>query len=380
MDKKIFEVINNGKPIHVFPLCEVISIEETLDDHDYKYAINFKDYRNDKNNQSKRMMAKIIILAAGSLGSTEILLRSHKLKLSSHLGHNFSTNGDIFGIINPTKDIVDATRGPTITSIARFIDNSNSDTPRFYSIEDIGIPRMFAEVFEIISNFIVLKDKHFPIRIYKKLLGLIKDLVTSYEVRNQLSRLIEKHNIESSDNLVSKLSEILPTMEKFRFDKKKSLPPEESVDNILVLFGMGQDNDNPGQLFIHKYNSLSSKYDLHQPIYEEMIKTMKMFADKIGVNGKNGLVVPLWDDINRIQISAHPLGGCPMGSDATAGVVNSNGQLFKGTKGNDTYDGFYVVDSSIIPNPLGVNPSLTIAALAFRIAETIVEGKKYWPK
>ena len=42
-------------------------------------------------------------------------------------------------------------------------------------------------------------------------------------------------------------------MEKFRFDKKKSVSPEETVNNILVLFGMGQDNDNPGQLFIDNY-------------------------------------------------------------------------------------------------------------------------------
>jgi cholesterol oxidase len=380
MDKKIFEAINNGKPIHVFPLCEVISIEETLDDHDYRYSINFKDHRNGKNSQSKRMMAKKIILSAGSLGSTEILLRSNKLKLSNKLGTNFSTNGDIFGIINPTKEIVDASRGPTITSIARFIDTSNSDAPKFYSIEDIGIPKMFAGVFETISNFMVLKDKHFPERIYKKLLALIKDLVTSYKIKNQLSGLFEKHNIESSDSLVNKLSEMLTTMEKYKSDKKKSLPPEESVNNILVLFGMGQDNEIPGQLFIDEYNSLSSKYDLDQPIYEKMIKTMRLFADRIGVNGEDGIVIPLWNDRNRIQISAHPLGGCPMGEDATAGVVNSKGQLFKGTNGNDTYDGFYVVDSSIIPSPLGVNPSLTVAALAFRIAETMVDDEKYWPE
>jgi len=74
----------------------------------------------------------------------------------------------IFGIINPTKDIVDASKGPTITSIARFIDNSNFNTVKFYSIEDIGIPRMFAEVFATISNFIVWKNKRFHIQIYIK--------------------------------------------------------------------------------------------------------------------------------------------------------------------------------------------------------------------
>jgi cholesterol oxidase len=48
-------------------------------------------------------MAKSIILAAGTLGSTEILLRSNKLNLSNSLGNNFSTNGDIFGIITLQK-------------------------------------------------------------------------------------------------------------------------------------------------------------------------------------------------------------------------------------------------------------------------------------
>jgi choline dehydrogenase-like flavoprotein len=103
-----------------------------------------------------------------------------------------------------------------------------------------------------------------------------------------------------------------------------------------------------------------------------MIKTMRMFADKIGVNGEDDLLIPLWGKINSIQISAHPIGGCPMGNDATDGVVNSKGELFKGTKGNGIYDGFYIVDSSIIPTPLEVNPSLTISALAFRIAEGIL--------
>jgi cholesterol oxidase len=51
-----------------------------------------------------------------------------------------------------------------------------------------------------------------------------------------------------------------------------------------------------------------------------------------------------------------------MGRSAQDGVVDGHGRVFG-------YDGLYVADGSILPGPVGVNPSMTIAALAERIAK-----------
>jgi cholesterol oxidase len=61
-------------------------------------------------------------------------------------------------------------------------------------------------------------------------------------------------------------------------------------------------------------------------------------------------------------LTAHPLGGCPMGADARSGVVDSYGEVFG-------YPGLFVADGSIMPGPVGPNPSFTIAAMAGRIGK-----------
>lgn len=55
--------------------------------------------------------------------------------------------------------------------------------------------------------------------------------------------------------------------------------------------------------------------------------------------------------------TAHILGGCPLGRSAVEGVVDLDCQVFN-------YPGLYIVDGSIMPANPGINPSLTITALA----------------
>jgi cholesterol oxidase len=54
-----------------------------------------------------------------------------------------------------------------------------------------------------------------------------------------------------------------------------------------------------------------------------------------------------------------------MAANRDEGVVDSFGEVFG-------HEGLFVADGSIMPGPVGPNPSLTIAAMAERIAEHIV--------
>src|SRR3712207_9306376 len=87
---------------------------------------------------------------------------------------------------------------------------------------------------------------------------------------------------------------------------------------------------------------------------------MKSISDELGARFSDPL-----EHINRV-ITVHPLGGCPMGRDEREGVVDSYGRVFN-------YPGFYIADGSVMPGPVGANPSLTIAAVADRFADGVID-------
>lgn len=393
LDKQIVNAINTKKfPIDVHPLCEVLEIYET-GEQEYRYAVKFLDYRyiidndefsptrelteEEKTSITKIIKTKQVIISAGTLGSTEILLKSKKLNLSDMLGKEFSTNGDFFGIINPTKYKVDSTKGPLLTSIALF----NTDNKFAFSIEDLGIPRMFADVFATI--FDIMKEQKGSIQLKpfipnKKFTSLFTQMVLNNinfdnpETRNILSKLkgLDIPTLSTFLNIFSNLVNLLS-------NNKLNRSPEERVSNILILFGIGRDINKDSKLFWNEKDNkidLDKEYNLDQEIYDNIVNGMKMFAHEIGKEGENSLVIPLWDTQSKTQISAHPIGGCPMSDDASNGVVDSLGRVFNGKNGKIIYPRLYVADGSIIPTSLGVNPSLTISALAFRIASHIEQN------
>jgi len=72
----------------------------------------------------------------------------------------------------------------------------------------------------------------------------------------------------------------------------------------------------------------------------------------------NGVALgSLGENLLGLPTTAHILGGAPIGKDSTEGVVNENFEVHH-------YEGMYIIDGSIMPANPGVNPSLTITALA----------------
>ena len=78
-------------------------------------------------------------------------------------------------------------------------------------------------------------------------------------------------------------------------------------------------------------------------------------AERVGGVAMSSVTEPVFD----IPTTAHILGGCCMGDSAATGVIDHRHRVFG-------YDGLYVVDGSAISANPGVNPSLTITALAER--------------
>jgi cholesterol oxidase len=285
-------------------------------------------------------MATTVVLAAGSLGSTEILLRSRdknhgKLTVSDNLGKRFSTNGDFSGFVTVDRDKLQypiyATRGPINTSHVTFRDGK-----LLVNVEDAGIPSMFASLVERTLNMIGNGKQADLIN----LLGLLWDNA-------------ELPDYSDPDNMETEAEMLMGT----------------------TWFNcMGRD-DATGTFDLHNDNlrlTFSTPIANH-PTFQKAEEILRGFAT--AMNGTFH-AFPTWDGlqpfISRKLVVTHPLGGCPLGASSTDGVVNANGQVYNTKSGGQTVNpGLYVADGSIVPGALAVNPTLTIVAMVNKIATNI---------
>jgi cholesterol oxidase len=97
------------------------------------------------------------------------------------------------------------------------------------------------------------------------------------------------------------------------------------------------------------------------PIGQE---TLHRYAKKVNAVSQNAATEVLFG----LPSTAHILGGCPMGKTAHDGVIDA---FFR----THNYSNFYILDGSIVPCNLGVNPSLTITALS-EYAMSNIPGKE----
>jgi cholesterol oxidase len=101
--------------------------------------------------------------------------------------------------------------------------------------------------------------------------------------------------------------------------------------------------------------------ELSEPYYDGLRERMRELARSLG-----GRFMPNPLDRRGRSISVHMVGGCPMGTSSREGVVDPWGRVFG-------HPGLWITDGSVMPGPVGVNPSFTIAALADRFADAMLE-------
>ena len=287
------------------------------------------------------ILARNVILAAGALGSTEILLRSqqpNQFEFSTMLGQKFSTNGDgiimSYGQKNRVGAIAQAAQkspakpvGPTITGIIQ--------TDKL-SIEEASIPaplsRFFSELVTTSAMLQRISDRKLP----SLLQGSGHDpLAASRDVAEHCQALL----IMGDDGANGQLS----------------LPHGQQA--LTIAFPSGNISDNDA---LTESNRMVQGQDR-----------------KAGLDGGQYAPNPLWQlmppgaaDVlsgsmpARRVLTVHPLGGCAMADDVRGGVVNHCGQVFR--RDGQLHEGLFVMDGAIIPAALEVNPFLTIAALAWR--------------
>lgn len=130
--------------------------------------------------------------------------------------------------------------------------------------------------------------------------------------------------------------------------------------------------DNSMRLKLHRrwwwpFNTvLTSDWGNRKPpprFLPEAHEVTRRIAEKLGA--EPGSVLP--EVVLDTTTTAHILGGCPMGDSEKTGVIDTQNRVFG-------YQGMYVVDASMIGANLGVNPTLTITAMAER-AMSFVEAK-----
>ncbi len=289
------------------------------------------------------VVAKFVVLSAGTLGSTEILLRSRKngLSLSDQIGQGFSGNGDMLGF-------------------------GYNCTPR---LDGLGFGHRpvasMPPTGPCITGVIDMRDPNLGVRD-----GII----------------IEEGSIPGA------IVPLMPLMFKTAPGKTNTAPQHAVAQDLreadMFLAGPFHGATVHTQTYLvmgHEANSGTMRLDGDElridwpdvgtePIFQKMNQRLVEATSALeGIAVRDLIWNPIFGDK---LITVHPLGGCKMADSAESGVVDATCKVFASKAGTAVHEGLYVCDGSIIPTALGVNPLLTISALAERCAVLLATEQK----
>jgi len=264
----------------------------------------------------RTVLARRVILAAGALGTLRLLLRCRDLtgslpRLSPRLGDLVRTNSEaLLGSVSRPLDR-DYSTGIAITSFFQ--------PDEATAVEPVRYPAG-SSLMRLLSGPL-LEHGSIPSRLLQSVLDIVRRPVDFLRT-HFLPRWAERTTI---------LLVMQTTDTRLRFRLGRS---------VFTLFRRG----------------LVSAPDPHSPrpgrieVAHRLVRAFAARTDGIPLGSIN-------EGLLDIPMTAHILGGCPIGRDATEGVVGLDCEVHG-------YPGLYVVDGSIVPANPGVNPSLTITALA----------------
>jgi len=251
------------------------------------------------------------------------------------------------------KASVYPTRGPINTADVRFeIDG------RHYTIEDCGIPSMFARVVR-----------------------------TGLDDRRALLALADPAAFVGGQTS-SNIGALFATLRERIFGKKdrdaskdRHSTEAELIDDVFFFNAMGEDEANG--IFSLKGDELDLDWPADKPIANNacFAKIEEMMQKLSQAMGGAYTPLPTWEGLppvfdKKTLIVTHPLGGCRIGPTMAEGVVNEFGQVYDGSKKTTdplaVHPGFFIVDGSTMPGALAANPTLTISAQAIKAIERAV--------
>ncbi|MDP8992190.1 MAG: GMC oxidoreductase [Actinomycetota bacterium] len=273
--------------------------------------------------------AAAVVVAAGTLGSNELLLKARDVHrtlpgLPASLGRRFSTNGDMLfaGTLEADRP-VDPSHGPSITAGA-FVQPDGSR--HVIHVQDLGYPPAFTSV----ADSAVPTGKRLRSTL-RAGLGYLRAARGGPPFRGAL------------------------------------LFGGSFVPRFLPYLGMGTDEAD-GVFRLDRRGRLALDWDPSpsMAMFDEMEAAMRGLSRALGGDFMRS---PPWRHPFRRLLTAHPLGGCVLSESPDRGVVDHRGQVWG-------HPGLFVADGAVVPGPLAVNPSLTIAALGERTAQWMLHGRE----
>ncbi|EDL47923.1 GMC oxidoreductase [Erythrobacter sp. SD-21] len=353
------DAANHGAEI--FTQAKVLWIERKGE----QWRVHLEANGKDAGKGPASITAEHVMLGAGAIGSTEILLRSRDkgLPLSKRLGHGFSGNGDGLGFAYDSYfkaekqgDVLTAQPIHAIGVGANQVSKEAYPGPCITGVIDIRDTKD-------VTKGLVIEEGVAP--------GIIgAALAPAFFFGEALADGFTRFGM---DQVKPRLLDAKAMGEAFQADPASIgewayKGPLSRMQTYLVM----SVDDSHGQLALEDDRITVRWADAgKQDTFTRDDDLMREAAEAIQAQYFSD---PIWNaQMGRKLITVHPIGGCGMGDDAASGVVDDTCRVFAGEAGTDVHEGLYVCDGAALPGAVGVNPLLTITAVAERALEKMAQ-------